>query len=84
LTSPSSRELSDEIVEHCELMIEESIETQRAIAAGEPHKNPSFRGEAYDAAYAQGRKDACRVILLVVDPHHGPGPTSTGPGRRSD
>lgn len=51
-------------VETCELMIEESVAVVVAIAQGRSYPRPSHRGVEYDNAYAQGRKDACRVILL--------------------
>jgi hypothetical protein len=70
--------LAKEITEHAELMIEESIEVIRAIDAGRDYPKRSHLGTEYDAAYAQGRKDACRVLMLCIDPLHR-GPRSTDP-----
>lgn len=52
--------LAKHVTEHCELMIEEAQAHLRA---------PLFEGEYDDMEYWQGRKDACRVILLVVADH---------------
>lgn len=66
LIEPEPLDEKREAIEHCELMLEESIDTILAIENGKSPKKPSFRGHDYDAAYAQGRKDACRVILICL------------------
>lgn len=53
-------------IENCELMIEEGIADVLAIRDGGSAARPSHNGTDYDEAYAQGRKDACRVILLSL------------------
>lgn len=66
LVVPSVLDPVQHAIEHCELMIEESIQDQRALDRGESVKRPSHLGKEHDYAYAQGRKDACRVILLAL------------------
>lgn len=66
LTPPPEITPVESAIEHCELMIEESIAAQLAIDSGRSPEKPSYRGNEYDDAYAQGRKDACRVILLCL------------------
>lgn len=56
----------DNAIENAELMIEESIADILAIRGGGQAKKPSHYGIDYDEAYAQGRKDACRVILISL------------------
>lgn len=66
LTEPPAISPIENAIENCEFMIEESIADRIAISEGERPKNRSFQGQDYDDGYAQGRKDACRVILLVL------------------
>lgn len=66
LSPPEDRGAVEHAIEHAELMIEESIDDLRAIRNGGQAKRPSHLGTDYDEAYAQGRKDACRVILLAL------------------
>lgn len=51
-------------VENAVEIIEESVADILSINGGGKAKRPSYRGSEYDAAYAQGRKDACRVLLI--------------------
>lgn len=60
---PAVESLVENALEHCELMIDESIADLRD---GPPRSRRSYRGEVYDEGYAQGRKDACRVIRLCL------------------
>lgn len=46
-------------IENAHLIIEQSIAVIRELDSPYPK-----RGEAYEYGYAQGRKDACRVLLL--------------------
>lgn len=66
LIPPTEKSAVESAIENCEMMIEESVEVVSAIKAGRAYNKPSFLGEDYDEAYAQGRKDACRVILISL------------------
>lgn len=75
LVTPETQDAAKDARETAELMIEQSIAVQRAIADGDDYQR-SHRGEEWDDGYAQGRKDACRVLMLSFDPHYR-GPRST-------
>lgn len=64
LNEPKEITEKESAVETCELILEESIEDIFKIRHGNKCSKPSYRGEDYDLGYAQGRKDACRVVLL--------------------
>lgn len=66
LNAPPPLDPVQNAIENAELMIEESVRDSVAIEAGQSPAKPSYRGEEYDAGYAQGRKDACRVILISL------------------
>jgi len=66
LTEPPALDPVQNAIEHCELIIEEGIEDIKSIREGGTAKRPSHLGVEYDEAYAQGQKDACRVILLCL------------------
>lgn len=66
LIPPTEKSAVQNAIENCEMVIEESVEVVKAIREGREYKKPSFLGEEYDEAYAQGRKDACRVILISL------------------
>jgi hypothetical protein len=56
--------------ENADLIIEESIAVQAAIRSNMPYDNPSHLGADYDDGYAQGRKDAARILMLSFDPNY--------------
>ncbi len=68
LVAPPEQDPVDVAIEEAERMIEESIADGIAIAAGGTAAGSrcSHRGGDYDAAWAQGRKDACRVLLVAL------------------
>lgn len=55
-------------IENCELMLEESIADELELEATGRLASPrgSYLGYDHDYGYAQGRKDACRVILISL------------------
>ncbi len=57
--------LAAHITEHCDLMIEESL---AALDSSRWDEMDDYEA-SYNDGYHQGRKDACRVILLVVKDH---------------
>lgn len=63
LTVPQEVAPADAGVAVCEEIIEVGISDVRAIRQGRTARVPSYRGALYDEGYAQGRKDAARVIL---------------------
>lgn len=65
LVEPAPLDPVENAIETCELIIEEGIQVLEDIRA-ERYVSKSHRGEEYDAAYEQGRKDTCRVILLCL------------------
>lgn len=66
LVEPVALTPERDAIENAELMIEESIADVRALMAGKRAARPSHLGDDYDHGYAQGRKDACRVILIAL------------------
>lgn len=71
LVEPPAISETQNAIENCELMIDESIEDALELEAGRPAKHrSSYNGPEYDAGYAQGRKDACRIILLSFGRQH--------------
>lgn len=53
-------------IRDAEEMIRDSIDQIIHIRDTGNSLKPSFLGADYDEAYAQGRKDACRVVLIAL------------------
>lgn len=66
LVEPPARSPLENAIAVCEEIIEEGIDDVVAIRAGGVAKRPSHLGGDYDLPYAQGRKDACRIVLLAL------------------
>lgn len=78
LNIPQEPTKLDLVKETCEEILREGIADSRAFNEGRPVKRPSFMGEEYDAGFAQGRKEAARVILITLG-YSSVGPTSDNP-----
>lgn len=66
LVEPPQLGIAVQAIELCEQIIEEGIDDVLSVLDGRSVSKPSFRGAEYDEGYAQGRKDACRVILFAL------------------
>lgn len=66
LTEPAEQTPVERAVETCREIIRDGISDVLAVRAGRSPRQPSHQGTDYDAGYAQGRKDAARVVLLAL------------------
>jgi hypothetical protein len=66
LTPPVEDSPLEASIKNCEAIIEEGVADVLALRDDRPAAHPSHRGHEYDEGYAQGRKDAARVILVSL------------------
>jgi hypothetical protein len=66
LTTPPEKSAVENAIEMCELMIEEGIADILSRRETGSARKPSHLGADFDEGYAQGKKDACRVILISL------------------
>lgn len=68
LQTPADETPAERAIELCHAIIAEGVETRLAIAGvpGATRGRRSYLGDEYDEAYAQGRKDAARAILITL------------------
>lgn len=66
LVAPPERGPADRGIEMAKEIVEESVADALALATGGRVKHVAYRGKDYDVGYAQGRKDAARIVLIAM------------------
>jgi hypothetical protein len=66
LVTPPERSVEEQVFEHAELLLAQALLDLRRLDTGRPSKRCPHRSEDFAEGYAQGTKEAARIILICI------------------